>query len=270
MTSSIINRPGILILYDDITSGNLVLSEIEGYLIEMIPGVEVVLRSGFIAHHLVPEKFPEFARKLARIKLRDQIRKVEDFDPLPGEIQFERKLLDEPKTRRIGVIYDGFEFQRLLRGLIPEKELDMTVVHIAFTNRLVATFDEHDRRYHARVIICGYPSVISTTGIVEAPAKPREFYRLKQRSAIFGQTGVPIELLKQQFKGRFIDYDDDRLTEVMKGYTMQAIFYHMTGESFCLDSHCILYNAHWQEEVIEAQIKSGKLCDKHAPLLKEM
>jgi len=270
MISSIINRPGTIILYDDITSGKLVLAEIKKYLTEMIPGIEVVLRDGFIAHHLVPEKIPEFAGKLARIKIRDQKRCIENFNPLPGEIQYEKKLLDDPKTRRIGVIYDGFEFQRLSRELIPENELDMTILHISISNRLMATFDENDRRYHARVIISGYPAVISTSGIVEAPAKPREFYRMKQMGIILGNNTVPAELLNQHFEGRFMEHDDERLTEVMKGYILQAVFYHITGDAFCNNPDCRLFNAHWQKEMIKAQIESGRLCDDHTRIINEL
>jgi len=270
MISSIINRPGTLILYDDITSGNLVLPEIKKYITELIPGIEVVLRSGFLAHHIVSEKIQEFAGLLARIKIRDQKRDIENFDPLPGEIQFEKKMLLDQKTRRIGVIYDGFEFQRLLRELIPESERNMTVVHIAITSRLMATFDDNDRRYHARVIISGYPAVISTSGIVEAPAKPREFYRMKQMETILGNATVPAELLDRHFSGRFMEHDDSRLTEVMKGYIMQAVFYHTTGEAFCNNPHCRLFNAHWQKELIKAQIESGRLCDDHTRIMNEL
>ncbi|MDP7264326.1 MAG: hypothetical protein QGH39_02065 [Candidatus Thermoplasmatota archaeon] len=270
MTSSIINSARTIILYDDITSGNLVLSEIKKYLSELIPGIRVELRSGFIEHFGVREKIPEFARKLARIKLRDQKRKLEDFNPLPGEIQFEKKLLDDPKTRRIGVIYDGFEFQKFSREMIPENELEMSVLHIFITNRLIATFDDNDRRYHARVIITGYPAVISTSGIVEAPAKPRDFYRMKQMGIILGDTTVPAELLNQHFQGRFMEHNDERLTEVIKGYILQAVFYHTTGEAFCNNTNCRLFNSHWQKEMIKAQIESGKLCKDHTGILNEL
>ncbi len=270
MTSSIINRPRTVILYDDITSGNLVLSDLKKFITDLIPGIKVNLRKGFIAHFLPTENYQEFAGKLARIKIRDQKRIIEDFKPLPGEIQFEKKLLDESKIRRIGVVYDGFEFQGLLRGLLAENELNMAVIHIAFTNRLIATFDDNDRRYHARVIISGYPSVISTSGVVEAPAKPREFYRMKQMGIILGNTTVPAEILNQHFEGRVMEHDDGRLTEVMKGYIMQAVFYHTTGRAFCNDQNCRLFNAHWQDELIQAQVKSGRLCDDHSRIIQDL
>jgi hypothetical protein len=49
----------------------------------------------------------------------------------------------------------------------------------------------------------------------------------------------------------------------MKGYVMQAIFYHFTHEPFCGEKYCRLYNAHWHEEVLEAQLKPPEFCEKH-------
>jgi hypothetical protein len=111
----------------------------------------------------------------------------------------------------------------------------------------------------------GLPSVISTTGLVEAPAKPREFYLLKQQ---YEMVGKDLLELKEKFKQGFIDYEDERLTEVIKGYAMQAVFYSLIGDPFCEDKACRLYNAHWQEELIFAQLESQyEFCAHHAGIL---
>jgi hypothetical protein len=73
--------------------------------------------------------------------------------------------------------------------------------------------------------------------------------------------------LKEKFRGRFIDHDDERLTEIMKGYVMQAIFYHIASSPFCDDTRCRLYNGHWQEEVLEAQLKQPEFCERHEKML---
>jgi hypothetical protein len=97
--------------------------------------------------------------------------------------------------------------------------------------------------------------------VVEAPAKPRDFY-LKQ------QLGASLLTLKEEFKGKFIDYNDLRLTEVMKGYVMQALFFHITGNPFCKNKNCRLYNAHWQEDLIQAQLTSkNDFCAQHEKIL---
>ena len=72
------------------------------------------------------------------------------------------------------ILYDGFMMQRLFETMINENESNTDHVHIVFEDRLIGTFSEEDWRYHARTIIAGNPSIISTTGIVEAPAKRKE------------------------------------------------------------------------------------------------
>lgn len=64
--------------------------------------------------------------------------------------------------------------------------------------------------------------------------------------------GIVVNTLKQKFAGRYIDYDDSHITEIIKGYVLQAMFYHITGNPFCNNRNCRLFNAHWQEEVIQA------------------
>ncbi|AIF84295.1 hypothetical protein NTE_02241 [Candidatus Nitrososphaera evergladensis SR1] len=150
-------------------------------------------------------------------------------------------------------LYDGFELQRILAPAF------QTDVHIIFTDLLTCTFSEDDWRYHARAVICGTPSIISTTGIVEAPAKPREFY--------ISQFGADINSLKKKLAGRFIDYGDKRMTEVAAGYVLQALFFFVAdGEPFCESDACRLYNAHWQEDLIRTQVENPMLCLKHRSL----
>jgi hypothetical protein len=81
--------------------------------------------------------------------------------------------------------------------------------------------------------------------------------------------GTPIEWLKEEYQGRFLDHSDSRMTEVLKGYAMQALLFHLTGDPFCEDRDCRLFNSHWQEEVIHSQI-NGKyeFCPIREALLK--
>jgi len=41
------------------------------------------------------------------------------------------------------------------------------------------------------------------------------------------------------------------MMEVAKGYALQAIVFHSTGDAFCGDENCRFFNAHWQEGMIE-------------------
>lgn len=154
-------------------------------------------------------------------------------------------------------LYDGFVLQRLLAGFIPDAERDH--LHMIFSSLLTCTFSEDDWRYHGRAVVCGTPSIISTTGIVEAPAKPREFYLAQYGLADIGS-------IKKKFAGRFIDYGDDRITAAAAVYALQAVFFFVTdGEPFCENRDCRLFNAHWQEELIHILEKPG-LCAKHQDL----
>lgn len=149
-------------------------------------------------------------------------------------------------------LYDGIVLQRIFAEAIPDKEADH--VHIIFTSLLTCTFSEDDWRYHGRTVICGTPSIISTTGIVEAPAMPREFYLARLEG---------IGNLKKKFAGRFIGYGDGRITAAAVVYALQALFFFVTdGEPFCEDKDCRLYNAHWQEELTHL-IEKGALCSRH-------
>jgi hypothetical protein len=183
-------------------------------------------------------------------------------EPPPALVYFEHRLLESPERRVPGVLYDGVRLLAICRDALPPKERTLAVAHVAFTSRLPGTFDDADRRYHARSVVLGFPSIVSTSGLVEAPAKPREFYVVK-RGLRIDSADARYEALKEQFAGRFVDFDDPRLTAIAKGYVLQALFYQITGEPFCDDPDCVLFNAHWQEELLHAQVESGLLCGRH-------
>jgi hypothetical protein len=139
-------------------------------------------------------------------------------------------------------------------------------------DRLICTFSE-DWRYHARTIVGGNPSIISTSGIVEAPAKPREWY-IKQMQLPTGDVDrvgdENDEILSFNEKEKYLDYGDYRINFAAVGYALQALFFFITeGNPFGNDINCRLYNAHWQEELIHSQIQSARLCNKHAELLRK-
>lgn len=150
---------------------------------------------------------------------------------------------------RMVSLYDGFEVQRIFAQSLQER--DSNHLQVIFTDILTCTFSEDDWRYHARAVVCGTPSIISTAGIVEAPAKPREFYMDPFAGA-------------KRFAGRFIDYGDERMADAAAGYVLQAMFFFLTeGEPFCDSDNCRLYNAHWQEDLIRTQVQNPLLCLKH-------
>lgn len=271
--------PSFVHIYDEGTARTLDAKAIAEYTERNLPSdVAVDVRGEFFRWYFSRlsgserEKLIDaLAKKLASIKVRDPNKPDLSVEPMYGEIEYEKRGLRNTGSKPAGILYDGFKLSSILYTLIPEEEADLDHIHIVFTHQFFGTWDESDARYHARVSVYGLPSIISTTGVVEAPAKPKEFYLLKQQYAAVGMSDAVLLDLKQRFKGRFIDYDDERLTEVMKGYAMQAIFYHLTGDPFCDDKNCRLYNAHWQEELINAQLESEhEFCARHEEILKRL
>ena len=165
-----------------------------------------------------------------------------------------------------GLAFDPVNTRRLFEKIRFKK----SDIDILLTDKLIATYDDSDKRLHLRAAIFGYPSVVSLSGIVEAPAKPREYYLQKQKYSQLKVWGLKEEEVKRKFKNRFIDYQDTRLTEVLKGYIAQAVFFSHTGDPFCEKKTCRLFNAHWQEDLIKAQIKSGNFCNFHKEKLNKI
>ncbi len=197
-------------------------------IVKIFPSCEVDVRPAF-----------RYDERIERARIRDT------------KQPFER----QPKqTSGTMPLYDGFLLHRIFAEMIPAAEADH--VHIIFTGLLTCTFSEEDWHYHARAVVCGTPSIISTAGIVEAPAKPKEFYLAQ----LGGMADVS---LKKRFAGRFIDYGDDRMTAAATLYALQALFFFVAdGEPFCEDANCRLYNAHWQEELTRV-IEKGAFCARH-------
>jgi len=253
-------------LYDEGTASSLNLAEVAAYLFSAL-ALGANVRGEFVSHFGCDAD--ALAVELARCRVRNPLSPPAQQEPLRGEIEFERRRLAAGNRGSFGVIYDAFLLQAVLCQLIPREERMLGVAHVIFTNRLVATWEEGDR-YHLRAVICGSPALVSTTGLVEAPAKPREFYLALQALGQIASDDAAYRALKRQFGQRFLDHDDPRLTEVAKGYALQAAFYCLAGEGFCTDPTCRLVNAHRQEEMLAAQIESGRLCERHRQLAADL
>ena len=196
--------------------------------------------------------------------------------PNNQEIDFEKSVCKDSKlmekttmiedAKRIEdvVMYDGFELQNIIYDVITKNDSEPSNLHIIFTNRLICTYDTADNRYHGRTVICSNPAIISTTGMIEAPARPREYYFEAMK---YKMQGLDIQDIKKKYGEKFLDYHDNRLSKIAEGCLLQAIFYYMTGDAFCDSLDCRLNNAHWQKDLLYSQLKIGKLCNKHQALL---
>lgn len=206
----------------------------------------------------------DIAHSIAAVRVFNYRQDFQKHEPTPEEVQFELETFaDSSKTENI-ILYDGFEFQKIISGLVSSDESTLDNFHLIFTNKLTCTFDYTDYRYHGRALIGANPSTISTTGIIEAPAKPREYYM--EMMTNYGM-GLNVDIIKEKYKGQYLEYHDPRLDVIVQGYAMQALFYYITGEPFCEFLECKLNNAHWQRDLLFSQLETNKLCAHHQKIL---
>jgi hypothetical protein len=168
------------------------------------------------------------------------------------EIEFEKNfLLHHIKNVQL---YDAFKLQEIYRELL---RYELNECHIIFTHRIIATFDDADGRYHARVILLGYPNIISIAGLYYALALPKREYIKK----FFYHAAEDHRRLEVEKK----------LDKFLLKYILQSAAYVFHNELFCTSRGCLCYDNHFFDEVSE-QIKKIRLnklplCKKHRRLL---
>ncbi len=211
-----------------------------------------------------------------KIYLYDESAKDVDFKELEAFVRnnfgkFAVKIikLKEKIVSTKGLIFDFIKTKEAFDKFLKSSQTSSKsndACHIIITHKLFATYDE-DKKLHIRASIYSFPSVISLSGIVEGPAKPKEYYVYKDKFSKLGVWPIEEPKIKKKFKLRFIDYADKRMTKVLKGYISQVVFFYLIGDPFCDDRKCRLFNAHWQEDLIYAQIKMGGFCPRHKDIL---
>ena len=207
------------------------------------------------------------ARALAACAVRNPRRPFEPFEPAEADIL--REMGGGGRTA-IGsepggiVCYDGFEMLRIAASMVPARDAaDPLAFHVVLTDRLPCTYDPDGMRYHGRALVAANPSLISTTGMVEAPARPRRYY-VEMMAMRAAGAGGDEAAAGAAHAGAFLERGDRRLAEAAYGYALQAAAHIVTGEAFCADRDCRLYNAHWQADLLHSQLRPGSgLCRAH-------
>lgn len=204
----------------------------------------------------------ETARAFATTRILSPYHR-ETGNTMLGIVRYEERVLEDPR-RGGGVLYDGLGIQEVVRKRIPSVDRTLDHLHVLMIDRPLATWGEHDGRWHKRVSVLGQPALISVPGLYEAPAKPEAYYREQQRHALVSGDSPPREVLESAVEGDFLVVDDPRTTDALKGYVLQSVHYLATGEAFCDEPDCRLFDAHRQPELIEAQLRPPEFCDRHA------
>ncbi|AXR81136.1 DUF7001 family protein [Natrarchaeobaculum sulfurireducens] len=219
---------------------------------------EVVVRDRFLDVH----RTDDLAERFARARVLSPYDR-ETGNTMLGTIRYEARALDQPE-REGGVLYDGVQLQRALNAALSSEERGLETLHVAILDRAIATWGDHDGRWHKRVSVLGQPAVLSVPGLYEAPAKPEVYYREQQRHAMISSDTPPRDVLENQVDGEFLLEHDPRTTEALMGYVLQAYHYLETGEAFCDREGCRLFNAHYHEDLIDAQLRDPEFCPAHA------
>jgi len=255
-------------LFDGVRADWFSVAAVRTHLEHWLPWLEIDIRADILIDSVrataeEDEKSgteESLAGHLCAIRVLDPSRQTAARQPLKPERDYEQRLLTEETRATLGVVYDGYELQRLAFSLLPSEERGLNAINVWFTERVIATWDEDDRRYHARISAYGYPSIVSTSGMVVAPAKDTEYYLARR-------LGIDPASRAQEYAGRFLRYRDAAATEIAKGYAMQAVFYGLVGDPFCDEPSCRLFNAHWQREMMVAQMGEPEYCARHEQML---
>jgi hypothetical protein len=253
-------------LYDEPNAAGLDIDQIGGLLASEFRWAEVLARSDFITHHLRRFSTPE--RRTLEKELLRQLETARDLDRsrlcradgtfYPGD--------DEEE-----LIFDSAYLQSVFRLLVPEEESSAEHLHIVFTEHLLATRHEEEGDIRLHIVALGEPSLISTSGLVEALPRPKEYNFRRAQIAMFGLGPEALEDLAEDFADVTFGYGDPRINEVCKGYALMACFYRAFGEAFCENPQCRLFAARTQEQLIAVQCGThAGLCAYHRQLLESL
>jgi hypothetical protein len=241
-----------IILYNEPSVPEINIKKTKKFLAETFE-IEIQIREN-IFQNLNEKTYEE----IASTRIFNLKKPFEKHIPSIKEISIELENKDMSGRQEM-ILYDGIELNKIVKDTIPIAENTLSILHIIFTNKLTCTFDENDFKYHARAWIGSNPIIISTTGTIEAPAKPKQYYLDLMTN--FSKEGIGE--IKKKYKGQFLEYGDFRMPGIIEGYVLQAIFYYETGDAFCDNKQCRLFNAHWQKDLFISQIDNKKMCKKH-------
>jgi hypothetical protein len=244
------------------------LKEICDYLQEKLPQAEINQCQDFFKEFAcLPADISNAAYEWATSRVKDPFSQKLNRQPLPMEVEYERRRL-KGEIKTFGIMYDGNLIVRLMWGFLPSSYRQSQRINIVFTDQIIGTKDGQKGSYHARTILLACPVIISIPGLVVAPAKPVEYYLEKSLSTT---AGLPKRVPTNSGNSYSLGFNDHRLTEVVKGYVMQAIFYYCFGEPFCDDEDCRLYNSHWQAQMLKSQLGGAyEFCPKHQKKLENL
>jgi hypothetical protein len=250
-------------LYDEPDAPGLDIEQVGGFLAECLPAAEVLPRSDFFTHHF--RRFGRDERTLLEGELLKQLARAQVTDL--AEVAGAAGILG-PDPDLPARVFISHALQAILRLLTPPDERDLDHAHVVFTESLLAHMPEDVPVLRLRALALGEPAVISTTGLIEALPRPREYQFRRAQMAMFALDEDALEDLAEEFSDRTFGYGDPRINEVCKGLALMACVYRATGEAFCEDPACRLAIPRGQEQLLATQCgPEAHLCPRHLNLL---
>lgn len=248
-------------LYDDPDAAGLDTDYLGHWLATILPDVQIGIRADFLTFHLA--RFTESEREALVDVLGEQLERAEVRNLVRPE---DREVLPpmEPEERDLDIVYEVQPLQTVLRLLIPEEERAQARLHVMFTSSFLGRWRNDEAYLRLEAAALGLPYLISTSGLVEALELPRQYHFMRQQLAVLGVE----EEVENLFAEQTVGYGDPRLNEVCKGYLLQALYHHQTGETGCADPECRLHIVPTHVGTVRTQVTGQpRLCERHKALL---
>lgn len=253
-----------ILIYDAPDAIGLDVRVVGRHLAELLPQAQVETRTDFFTWHLGQFDLQQVEVLTDEVTARLEEREVHNL-VAPGR----RHELEPvtPESRDLGVVYVADQLQDVMRALLRREERGADFLHLAYITQCLGRWEAAEGYLHLQIIQHGEPTIISTTGFVEAPALPREYAFRRAQLLGFGMEEAAEEL-DERFAGATLVHGDARIDRVAAGYALQALFRHVFGEQGCDTPTCPLHPVATHDELARAHLgEDSRLCDRHARML---
>lgn len=254
-----------IFIYDAPDAIGLDIRAIGYHLADMFPRVEVETRTDFFTWHLGQFDLDQVEALTAEVAARLEEREVHNLVAPDRRDDFEP---ETPEERELGTVYLAEPLQDVMRAVIPAEERGAQALHLAFITQCIGCFVPGESHFRLQMVQHGEPTIISTTGIIEAPALPREYAFRRAQLLMFGLDAAAEEL-DGLFAEEALAHGDTRLNRVATGIALQAVFRHAFGEVGCAEPTCPLHVATTHDELARAHLSDdSRLCDRHTRMVR--
>ena len=253
-----------ILIYDAPDAIGLDVRVIARHLADLLPQAQVETRTDFLTWHLGQFEPPQVELLTDEVAARLEEREVHDLVAPDRRHELEPV---PPESRDLGAVYLADQLQDVMRALLRRDERGPAFLHLAYITQCLGRWVAGASHLHLGIIQHGEPTIISTTGFVEAPALPREYAFRRTQLLGFGMEEAAEEL-DERFTGAALVHGDTRIDRVAAGYALQAVFRQMFGEQACATPTCPLHPAATHDELARAHLsEDSRLCDRHARML---